>query len=171
VGDHACGDCSLRSCGWRYGSRYCANAHLSDDEAVAKMGHPVSVARVYPPDHVCGYWSLRLCGVGGVRFARGANAHRSSPHQRSWRGPRLATMKPSRRWAPSSVAGLPALSRLGLAFLVIQLPRQDTALASAREQRISGQTHLTLRDAVNLWRLMGGDVGLDESERRRRLDS
>jgi hypothetical protein len=36
-------------------------------------------------------WSIGI-------FAAAKMAHRSSPHQRSWRGPRLATMRPSRRW-------------------------------------------------------------------------
>ena len=36
----------------KYGSRFRAIAHLSDDKAVAKMGHPIVVLRsdaVHPP--------------------------------------------------------------------------------------------------------------------------
>jgi hypothetical protein len=147
-----------------------AGTPISDDEAVVKMGHPVSVARVYRTDHACGDCSLRLCGVKECGLARGANAHRSSPHQRSWRGPPISDDEAVAKMGhPVRWLGLPALSRLALAFLVIQLPRQDRALAAAAGTTDFGANASYPVGRGELRRLMGGDVGLDESERRWRL--
>jgi hypothetical protein len=93
--------------------------------------------------------------VGGVRFARGANAHLNDDEA-------VAKMGHPACVAPSSVAGLT------LGCLAYNRPAGfdvDIGLG----QRIFGLAHLTLRERGELWRLTGGDVGLDESERRWRL--
>src|ERR1700738_2389915 len=44
--------------------------------------------------------------LAGTRFARGANAHPSSPHQQSWRGPRLAAKDAAKMGHPICGRGL-----------------------------------------------------------------